>query len=96
MGNDRINQNNDNINLKMWNKIVGTRYLKNGELFYTQYLNQIKHKSAGYMFDLKGWIHSSAWSPKHFCTISESRGISKTIWGIILQNLKSDTTLIHA
>jgi len=31
---------------------------KKWDLFYDQYLRQIKHKSAGYIFDFKGGIHS--------------------------------------
>ena len=30
---------------------------KKWDLFYDQYLRQIKHKSAGYIFDFKGGIH---------------------------------------
>ena len=48
-------------------------------------------------FYLKGEIHSSEWSTRTFCTISGSRDISKTMWGIrfkefeIINNLISDT-----
>ena len=52
-----------------------TGCLKKWDLFFAQYLNQIKHKYAGYIFDLKGGNHSSALSrvQKQFCTISESQ-----------------------
>ena len=39
---------------------------KKWDLFYDQYLHQIKHNSAGYIFYLKGWIHTSVWSTKKF------------------------------
>ena len=35
-------------------------------MFYDQYLHQIKHKYAGYIFHLKVGIHSSIWSTKKF------------------------------
>ena len=39
---------------------------KKWDLFYNKYLHQIKHKSAEYIFHLKGGIHSSVWSTKKF------------------------------
>ena len=39
---------------------------KKWDLFHDQYLHQIQHKSAGYIFYLKGGIHSSVWSTKAF------------------------------
>ena len=35
---------------------------KKWDLFYDKFLHQIKHKSAGCMFYLKGGIHISVWS----------------------------------
>ena len=37
---------------------------KKGDLFYDHYLHQIKYKFTGYLFNLKGGIHSSIWSTK--------------------------------
>ena len=51
---------------------------KKGDLFYDQYLHQIEHKSAGYVFDLKGGIHSSFWSTKKYLYDIRSRDISKS------------------
>ena len=55
---------------KCWSKIIHLLKVrcvsKKWNLFYDQYLHQTKHKSAGYIFNLKGWIHSSLWSTKAF------------------------------
>ena len=37
---------------------------KKGDLFYDHYLHQIKYKFTGYLFNLKGGIHSSIWCTK--------------------------------
>ena len=67
---------------------------KKWDLFYDQYLHQIKHKSAGYIFDFKGGIHRSVWSTKHFCPISGSQGKSKTILTNRFQELEIINNLI--
>ena len=51
---------------------------KKWDLFYDQYPYPIKHRSAGYIFNLKGGSIAPSQVQKHFCTISGSRGLSKT------------------
>ena len=52
---------------------------KRGDLFYDQYLHQIRHKTVGYIFHLKDQIHRSIRiTKKTFCTISVSWDISKS------------------
>ena len=76
-------------------KCTGCLKKGGGDLFYAQYLHQIKLKSAGYIFNLKAGIQARPGVQNHCNAISGNRGISKTIWGIrfdefeILNNLIS-------
>ena len=62
---------------------------KKGDLFFDQYLHQIKHKSAGYISNLQGGIHSSVWSTKAFLYhIREPRYKHKKYGVLNSKNLK--------
>ena len=78
-----------------WGSLVRKKFTKHtgclkkkGDLFYDQYLHQIKHKSTGYTFDVKGGIHSFAWSTKTYLYHIRQPRYKKKKWVSDIKNLK--------
>ena len=61
---------------------------------WDQYPYPIKHRSAGYIFNLKGGSIAPSQVQKHFCTISGTRGISKKIRDTRFQEFEIMTNFI--